>query len=102
MLQIAYASQVQTSFVHGVHRMHKYEFEKMRRRALSENEYEYVNCVIKNISNFREIKALLKSYPKINILLTPQYDCTNPLCEKAHMKKKMHVLRPPEADLEGS
>ena len=29
MLQIAYASQVLTSFVHGVHRMHKYEFEKI-------------------------------------------------------------------------
>ena len=37
MLQIAYASQVLTSFVHGVHRMHKYELEKYYSKSFWKN-----------------------------------------------------------------
>ena len=33
-------------------------------------------------------KTFLKSYPKIYVLFTPQYDCTRPFCEEVHMKKE--------------
>ena len=60
----------------------------MLRRAQPESDYEKARFVIKNMSNFNGFKVSLESYPKMYVLPTPQYDCTRPLCEEVHMKKK--------------